>query len=91
MYKNIQCYKNLILKENRMFAKIIEKVNTFADHHQFFFALVVGLCVVCISWCIEQILDRYVFAQKKLLGYVVAIVVALILLWAIKHFVLHVI
>ena len=74
-----------------MFSKLFAKVSTFADHHQLIFAIVVAICVVIISWAIEQILDRYIFHQKKLLGYIAAIVTALIVLWLVKHFVLHVI
>jgi len=74
-----------------MFSELFAKVGTFADHHQFIFAIVVAICVVIASWSIEQILERYVFHQKKLIGYVIALIIALLVLWLIKHFVLHVV
>lgn len=74
-----------------MFAKFFTKINGFADHHQFVFAIIVASCIIIASWAIEQILDRYIFPQKKLAGYIGAIFFALATLWMVKHFVLHVI
>jgi len=74
-----------------MFSDLFSKVGTLADHHQFIFAIMVTICIVIASWSIEQILEHYIFPKKKLVGYITAIITAVILLWVIKHFVLHVI
>jgi len=74
-----------------MFARLIEKFNTFAGHHQILFTIIVAICVVCISWAIEQILDRYIFPGQKLINYITIIVIGLAILWLTKHFILHVV
>jgi len=72
-----------------MLKELIAKFSTLAEHHQLFFAIIVGLCIVCMSWSIEQILDRFIFPQKKLLGYIVIIFTSFLVFWMVKHCILH--
>jgi len=73
-----------------MFGRLVEKLNNFASHHQFFFAALIALSIICISWGVERILDHYIFPRKKLMDYVIAIFGGLILFLCVQHFVLHV-
>ena len=72
-----------------MFSKLIAKLNSFGEHHQVFFAIIIGLCIICISWSIEKILEEYIFSRKPLYGYLATIAVAVFLLWLTKHVILH--
>lgn len=73
-----------------MLKEFIGKLNDFATHHQLFFAALIGLSIICVSWGIEKILEYYIFPQKKLADYIIAIVSGLTLLLFIQHFILHV-
>lgn len=73
-----------------MFAKLLQKINTFADHHQILFAIIIGFCFISISWAVERIFDEYIFPDKPLHGYVGTIAIALAILWLTKHVILHV-
>ena len=72
-----------------MFAKLITKINSFGDHHQVLFALIIGFCIICISWAIEKILEEYIFFNKPLFGYLATIIGASFVLWLTKHVILH--
>lgn len=74
-----------------MFSKIVEKINTFGDHHQTLFAVIIAFAIICCSWGVEKILEEYVFPHKPLYGYIATIMGGLLLLWLTKHFILHVI
>ena len=73
-----------------MFSEFFTKFNTFASHHQIIFALLIALCVIVITWAIEKILEEYIFYDKPLRGYLIAIFGGLLTLWLIQHFVLRV-
>jgi len=72
-----------------MFAKIFTKFNSFADHHQTFIALIIAFSILCISWGTEKLLEKYL-VHYDVFGYMIAVFGGLLLLWATKHFVLHV-
>lgn len=73
-----------------MFSKLFKKLDTFEEHHQALFALVVILSIILISWGVEKILEEHIFPGKPFYGYVVVIVAGLFVLWFAKHVVLHV-
>lgn len=73
-----------------MFITIFKKLDTFQEHHQVLFALMIVLGVVCISWGIEKILEEHIFPKKPFYGYIIAIAIGLFLLWLTKHVVLHI-
>ena len=73
-----------------MFEKLITKIGSFADHHQVLVAIAVAICVVCVSWSFEQLLEHYVFPKKPLYGFISVILGGLFLLWLIQHYILHV-
>lgn len=72
-----------------MFGRIIAKMSDFADHHQIFFTVLIAFCIICISWAVERIFDEYIFPHKPLHGYLITIAGALLMLWVIKHVILH--
>jgi hypothetical protein len=73
-----------------MFEELFKKLNDFEDHHQVLFALIVTLGIVCFSWGVEKLLDEYVFPQKPIYGYLIAIAFGLFLIWICKHVILRV-
>lgn len=73
-----------------MFSAIVNKLQTFEEHHQVLFALIVVIGIVLVSWGIEKILEEYVFPQKPLHGYLLVIIIGLFLLWLTKHIILRV-
>jgi hypothetical protein len=73
-----------------MFSKLFKKLDTFEEHHQVLFALVVVLGIILISWGVEKILEEHIFPHRPFYGYVVVIVAGLAVLWLAKHVVLHV-
>jgi len=73
-----------------MVSKFLTKLSTFADHYQILFTLLVALCVISMSWAIEQILDIFILPHKPLHGYLSVIIISLLILWLTKHLVLHV-
>jgi uncharacterized membrane protein len=78
------------IKRKAMFSKLLTKFNSFGNHHQIFLALIVGFILVCISWAIEKTMEEYVFHSKSLVNYLSTIVFGLLILWIIKHLILHV-
>lgn len=73
-----------------MFSRIIKKLDSFQDHHQVLFALIVVVSIIFISWGIEKILEEYIFPHKPFYGYVIAIGIGLFILLLAKHVILHV-
>ena len=73
-----------------MLEKIWDKLNTFQDHHQVFFALIVISGIVCFSWGLERFLEEYVFPKKSLKSYIIAISFGLLIFLLTKHVILHV-
>jgi len=68
------------------------KITSAATHHQLFVAAIAAVSLVCLTWAIEKILDDHLLGGKKTIAtYLTVIVVALTLLWIIKHYILHVI
>jgi hypothetical protein len=74
-----------------MFEAFFNKFKTLADHHQVIFALIIALCIICVTWGVEKILEFYIFPNKPLVGYIVLIISGLLLLWVLQHFILHII
>lgn len=74
-----------------MFSELIEKVNSFADHHQVMFASVIAVAFICLSWGIEKFLELHLFPNNPVYGYITAIAGSLLLLWFTHHYILHVI
>ena len=74
-----------------MFRRMIEKFNAAADHHQILCTVLVGLGLLLFSWGAERLLEKYFFPTQPVLGYSIAVVVGLFLLWFMKHVILHVI
>lgn len=73
-----------------MFEKLFVKLKDFEDHHQVLFALIVTFGIICFSWGVENILEKFIFPNKPVFGYITAILVGLFLLWLTKHIILHV-
>lgn len=73
-----------------MFSELITKLNSFGGHHQVLFALIIGLCLIAMTWSIEHILEEYILPNKPWYGYISVIILSLLLLWLIKHVILHV-
>ena len=74
-----------------MFGRLLEKINTFAAHHQVLVALVVALGIIFVTWGTEKILEDYIFPHKPLYGYITIILLGLFILWLTKHVILHVV
>jgi hypothetical protein len=74
-----------------MFSDIIEKLSTFADHHQVMFASIIALAFICFSWGVEKVLEMHLFPKNPVYGYLTAITGSLFLLWFTHHYILHVI
>lgn len=74
-----------------MFSEVIDKISSFADHHQAIFAAVVGVSIITVSWGVEKMLETHLFPNKPMYGYITAILSGLLLLWFTQHFILHVI
>jgi hypothetical protein len=72
-----------------MFSTLLQKLTTFAYHHQAFVASLVTFSLICITWGSEKILERYLFPRSPLYGYLFAIGLGIILLWMIQHYILH--
>ena len=72
-----------------MFAKMFDKLSTFADHHQAIIAAIVTLSIICISWGIEKILEHHIFYKNPLRGYLIAIIGGILTLWLVQHYILH--
>ena len=78
-------------EKTNMFSQIFNKLGDLGHHHQALFAALVALCVICISWGVEQVLETYVFPKHHIYSYLTAIGGGVIVLWLIQHFILHVI
>jgi hypothetical protein len=74
-----------------MFAKLWAKLQTLADHHQAIIAAIVTFSIVCVTWGIEKILEKFVFPEKSIWGYVAAVILGILLLWVTQHYILHVV
>jgi uncharacterized membrane protein YwzB len=74
-----------------MFAELFAKINSFGAHHQAIIAIIIAVCLISISWAIERIFDEFIFPHKPWYGYMLTIIIAVLLLWITKHFILHVI
>lgn len=73
-----------------MFNTLFNKLQTFEEHHQVLFALIVVFGVILVSWGFEKILEEYIFPHRPFYGYVLAITIGLFLLWLTKHVILKV-
>jgi hypothetical protein len=74
-----------------MFSELLEKINSFGEHHQAVIAIIITVCIISISWAIERIFDEFIFPHKPWYGYFLTIMIAVLMLWITKHFILHVI
>lgn len=74
-----------------MFSRLLDKVSSFADHHQLIIGMFVGFSLICFTWGLEKILETYLWPHKPVVGYAVACFGGLFLLWLIQHFILHVV
>lgn len=74
-----------------MFSELFTKINSFGAHHQILIAIIVGVCLIAITWAIEKVFEEYIFPHKPWYGYLLTIIIALLALWITKHFILHVI
>lgn len=72
-----------------MFMQLLTKIGTFAAHHQAIIAGVVTLCIVCITWGFEKMLEKYFFPKDSFYSYLAAVVGGVVLLYAIQHYILH--
>ncbi len=72
-----------------MFSEFFDKFDTFAEHHQIFFTIMIAFCIIAISWGVEKLLEEYIFHKAPLRGYIIAVLGGLITLYIIKHIVLH--
>lgn len=73
-----------------MFTTIFNKLQTFEEHHQVLFSLIVVFGVILVSWGFEKILEEYIFPHRPFYGYVMAISIGLFMLWLTKHVILKV-
>lgn len=73
-----------------MFAKLIQKIGTLADHHQILIAVLISFALICASWGTGRALDRYFLPHKPEYNYIIVIILALFILWLTKHVILHV-
>ena len=73
-----------------MYSQLLEKFSSFAGHHQIIFTIIIGFCVIAVSWGVEKFLEEYVFYKNPLHGYLISIFGGLLTLWLIQHFILHV-
>jgi len=71
-----------------MFKELTAKFHTFPEHHQIFITVIVATLVIVASWAIEKILEE--FLPNKAMTYVMTFLMSLVLLWIIKHFILHI-
>lgn len=74
-----------------MFDTLWEKFSAFTTHNQIIFILIVGLCVICVSWSTERILEEYVLGKKSLGRYALVIGIGLLVLGLIQHYIRHII
>lgn len=72
-----------------MFQELFEKLNSFASHHQAAFAGLVTICLICISWGIENLLELYLMPHKPVHAYCIAIAGGMLVLWLVQHYILH--
>ena len=72
-----------------MFRDLVEQFHNLKDHHQVLITLVVAFSAICLTWGLEKLLEKYFFPKRPEIGYIVAVVGSLLLLWLVKHFLLH--
>lgn len=72
-----------------MFANFFQKLSSFADHHQLLIAGIIAFSITSLTWGVEKLLESYLFPNKPRLGYAVAIIVGITLLWVTKHYTLR--
>lgn len=72
-----------------MFKELFAKLNTLEHEHQALFALVVITAVVLFSWGVEKIVEEYIFPGRPLVGYILAIVFGIMLIWLTQYVVLE--
>lgn len=72
-----------------MFSKIFQKLQSFEAHHQIFFAVLAAVGVIFCTWGIEKTLE-YFLDEKKLLGFISAIIIGLAILWLTKYTILEI-
>lgn len=73
-----------------MFSELLDKLNSFQDHHQVFFAIFVMFGLVIFSWGIERILEEHIFIRKTKTNYLIAVSIGIIIMWLTKHIILKV-
>jgi len=74
-----------------MISEVFNKLSDAANHHQIIFGAIIGVSIICCSWGIEKLLEKFLFPSKPVIGYIVAIAIGFLLLWITKHHILHVI
>lgn len=73
-----------------MLSQLFNKLVSFAAHHQILCTACIALGIICVTWGVEKILEHYIFLQQPPLGYLLAIVGGVGMLWIIQHFILHI-
>lgn len=73
-----------------MLAKIFKKFNQLLTHYQVLFFILITLCAIMFTWGFEHLLDLYFFPNKPLLGYGIAVIGSLGVLFIIQHVIRHI-
>lgn len=72
-----------------MFSRLFDNLSEFADHHQLIFAIIIGFSFICFTWGLEKLLETFLWPSKPVVGYTVAFIGGLTMLWLVQHYVLH--
>lgn len=72
-----------------MFKKIVANFHTLQDHHQILVALAIAFSAICVTWGAEKLLEKYLFPNRPEIGYFIAVIMGLAVLWLVKHALLH--
>ncbi len=73
-----------------MLSKVLTKFMIINEHHQVIAGAMVTFAVVCFSWGIHNLLERFMFPNKRVYGYMIAIILGFIFLWTTKQYILFV-
>lgn len=73
-----------------MLSKLLTKFMIVAEHHQVVAGAMITIAVVCFSWGLQNLLERFMLPKKPVYGYMIAIILGFVFLWITKHYILFV-
>ena len=71
-----------------MLPKVLTKFMTISQNHQVIVGAMVTISVACFSWGIQHLLERFMFPNRRVLGYIVAAGLGFLFLWIAKQYIL---